>query len=59
MPYDTFANRDFFILSVYAINIVAFLVFSFIHNWKAKEIKGFDRTKTIKKVKKEIKKAAT
>ena len=54
-PYDSFQNRDFFILSIYAINITTFLIFSFIHNFKAKDAKGYDRNKTIKKVRKSLK----
>ena len=50
--YSTYANRDWFIMWIYFMNILAFLSFSFIHHLKAGEIKGFDKYKTIKKVKK-------
>ena len=53
--YDPFQNRDLFILCIYAINVTAFLIFCFVHNFKAKEAKGYDRNKTIKKVRKSLK----
>jgi hypothetical protein len=52
VKYDPYTNRNQFIMWVYFMNIIAFLSFSLIHHLKAGDTKGFDKGKTIKKVKK-------
>jgi hypothetical protein len=49
-PYNHYTHRNFFVASVFGMNIVSFLVLCLVHHLKSLGVRGFDRQKTIKRV---------
>ena len=47
--YDSFQNRDRFILVTILVVVAGHLLFSSFHNWKARDVKGFNKGAFIKK----------